>query len=90
MKRFRYHPMLIKVWHCLIYAIGGRADGLCERFDVNLNQWEFITTHPEPMGIMGCHGVNLEEKWVYLVGGSGKLWRLDVEKAERDIGKGAN
>lgn len=29
--------ILVKVWNHLIYAIGGRADSHCERYDANLN-----------------------------------------------------
>ena len=30
----------------MVYAIGGRADGFCERFELEKNKWEFILNHP--------------------------------------------
>ena len=40
MPRASHGITLIKVWKCLIYVMGGRADGHCERYDVNLNEWK--------------------------------------------------
>ncbi len=59
---------MVKVWKCLIYVVGGRADGHCERYDVNLNEWKKISSHPTPMALSNFNGFNALEKYIYLVG----------------------
>jgi hypothetical protein len=59
---------MVRVWQCLIYVIGGRADGHCERYDVNLNEWKQISSHPTPMALSNFNGFNALEKYIYMVG----------------------
>ncbi len=63
-----YGITLLKVWKCLIYVMGGRVDGHCERYDTNLNEWKQITTHPTPMVLSSFKGFNAFEKYIYLFG----------------------
>ena len=86
-----WNTNIVKVWKCLIYAIGGTWEGHCERYDSNLNQWKPIATLPSPMLHQQFDGINVCEKYVYLIGcyinQTITYWRLDIEKQERDIAK---
>lgn len=46
MKKNRHLPLFVKAWGNLIYAIGGTADGFCERLDLYTKKWEYIAQHP--------------------------------------------
>jgi hypothetical protein len=58
--------LFLRVWNCLIYAIGGTTDGHCERFDVNLNKWLPIARHPCSVELLTYHPINIYEKYIYL------------------------
>ena len=81
--------IFVKVWNCLIYAIGGRTDGHCERYDVNLNRWAPIAIHPEPMELANYRGVNALDTYIYIIGhrvnGFVQIQRLDISMQENDI-----
>ncbi len=72
----------VRVWNCMVYAIGGRADGHCERYDVNLDRWETIARYPEPMSLSQAQSVNIYEKFLYVISNDMvtglKIWRLDI------------
>ena len=89
MRRPRHNPIFIKVQDyekgLMVYAIGGRADGFCERFELEKNKWEFILNHPQPMELVEFHGLNIVNHYIYLVGpyNNGnkgiKIWKLDIQ-----------
>eukprot|EP00347_Sterkiella_histriomuscorum_P015345 403357370 len=89
----RFKSKFVKVWGSLIYAIGGRANGMCDRFDVNLNKWSTIAQYPNPYQILNSFVLNIGEKYLYLVNvdlsyGSDlgtQNFRLDLELQEREI-----
>ena len=84
MNKNRHLPLFVKAWGNLIYAIGGTADGSCERLDLYLKKWENIAQHPQPYSIINSQAVNILDKYIYVVGndtqkGLVSIWKLDID-----------
>ena len=63
----RVSCIFVKVWSHLIYAIGGRADCKSERYDILQNKWDPIIDDPLPLISHNVMGINVFEKYVYLI-----------------------
>ena len=85
----RVSCIFVKVWSHLIYARGGRADGLSERYDILRNKWDPIINDPFPLISYNVLGINVFEKFVYLIVSNNNISllinRLDIALQEKEI-----
>lgn len=82
----RYGCAFVRVWVCLVYAIGGVMGNCFERFDVNLNRWAAVEEGPRLDS--NFSSFNMLDKYIYVLVGSMdriQITRLDIQKCESEI-----